>query len=157
MNMDKIKHMKIETLDSKHKHEHADYEYDKKSFISFGEARQTLVSVYEIPPLKSAYPYHYHHKNEETYYIISGKGLLKTPEGDSVVEVGDLLFFPANSSGAHKLTNMSTTEKLVYIDFDVVHEVDVTVYPDSNKIGIWGKGINKVFKEDSAVDYYDGE
>lgn len=155
--MDKIKHMKLEALDTRHKNEHEDYEYEKKSFISFGEAKQTLVSVYEIPPLKSAYPYHYHHKNEETYYIISGKGLLKTPEGVKVVETGELIFFPANSAGAHKLTNTSMTEKLIYIDFDVVHDVDVTVYPDTNKIGIWGKGINKVFKEESAIDYYEGE
>lgn len=40
--------------------------------------------------------------------------------------------------GAHKLTNTSKTENLVYIDFDVIHDLDVTVYPDSNKIGIWG-------------------
>lgn len=156
-NLDKIKHMKIAELDTKHRNEHTDYCYDKKPFISFGEAKQTLVSVYEIPPLKSAYPYHYHHKNEETFYIISGKGLLKTPDGDKEVQAGDLLFFPANSSGAHKLTNTSTTEKLSYIDFDVVHEVDVSVYPDSGKIGIWGKGINKLYKEDSDVDYYEGE
>ena len=46
---------------------------------------------------------------------------------------------------------------LVYIDFDVVHEVDITVYPDSDKIGVWGMGVNKVFPTDSDVDYYQGE
>ena len=45
-------------------------------FVPFGAANNSVVSVYEIPPLKSAYPYHYHHKNEETLYIISGKGVL---------------------------------------------------------------------------------
>lgn len=89
--MNKISHLKTADLDTKHKKVH-NYEYDKKSFISFGDAKQTLVSIYEIPPLKSPYPYHYHHKNEETFYI----------------------------------------------GFDIVHEVDVTVYLDSDKIDIWG-------------------
>jgi uncharacterized cupin superfamily protein len=59
--------------------------------------------------------------------------------------------------GAHKLTNASDTENLVYIDFDVVHDVDITEYPDSGKIGIWGKGINKLYPQNANVDYYDGE
>lgn len=116
-----------------------------------------MVSIYEIPPMKSAYPYHYHHKNEETFYIISGEGMLKTPQGEKKVSAGELLFFPATSEGAHKLTNTSETEKLIYIDFDVVHDLDVAVYPDSNKIGIWGKGVNKVYTLENDTDYYDGE
>ncbi len=34
------------------------------------------------------------------------------------------MFFPTGADGAHKLTNSSETENLVYIDFDVVHDVD---------------------------------
>ena len=29
--------------------------------------------------------------------------------------------------------------------------------PDSDKIGIWGMGINKIYPEDADVDYYHGE
>ena len=116
-----------------------------------------MVSIYEIPPGKSAYPYHYHHKNEETFYILSGEGILRTPCGERKGRAGDFLFFPVGKEGAHKLTNSSCTEKLVYIDFDVVHDVDIAQYPDSDKIGIWGKGINKLFPQSGSVDYYDGE
>ena len=45
----------------------------------------------------------------------------------------------------------------VYIDFDVVHDVDITIYPDSEKIGVWGMGINQLYPQAEAVDYYDGE
>ena len=62
--------------------------------------------------------------------------ILKTPTGDRRVSAGDLLFFPASSEGAHKLTNTSATEKLVYIDFDVIRDLDVAIYPDSDKIGV---------------------
>jgi len=155
--MSEVKHAKIEELISKHTCIHDSYEYHKKVFVPRGYAKKSMVSIYEIPPMKSAYPYHYHHRNEETFYIISGEGVLKTSQGDKKVGAGELLFFPATSEGAHKLTNTSETEKLVYIDFDVIHDLDVAVYPDSNKIGIWGKGVNKVYQLENDTDYYDGE
>ena len=155
--MSTIKHSKIEELPASHKCEHPGYEYSRRKFVPFGAAQNTLVSVYELPPQKAAYPYHYHHKNEETFYILSGVGLLRTPEGEREVGAGELLFFPAGPGGAHKLTNLSETENLVYIDFDVVHDIDIAVYPDSDKLGVWGMGINKLFPGSGNVDYYDGE
>lgn len=155
--MDGIKHSRIEDIPVRHKCEHDGYEYFRRKFVPMGAARNTVVSVYEIPPHKAAYPYHFHHKNEETFYILTGEGMLKTPEGERKVCAGDLLFFPATPEGAHKLTNCSDTENLVYIDFDAVHDVDITIYPDSDKIGVWGKGINKLYPNDADVDYYDGE
>ena len=155
--MSGIVQKKSEELIASHKAVHDGYEYYKKEFVPRGVAEKTMVSIYEIPPMKSAYPYHYHLKNEETFYIISGEGILKTPEGERRVSAGDLLFFPANESGAHRLTNTSATDKLMYIDFDVIHDVDVTVYPDSGKIGVWGKNINRVYDLDENVDYYKGE
>ncbi len=155
--MCKIKHAKIAEIPTSHKCEHPGYEYDRRKFIPFGQAKNTMVSVYEIPPGKSAYPYHYHHNNEETFYILSGEGVLRTPEGERKVGAGELLFFPRGEAGAHKLTNASDREKLVYIDFDVVHEVDITEYPDSGKLGIWGMAVNKLYPGDGDVDYYEGE
>lgn len=155
--MSQIKYSRIEDIPVTHKSGQKDYEYDRRKFVPFGAAANTLVSIYEIPPKKSAYPYHFHYKNEETFYIISGEGILKTPEGERKVSAGDLLFFPRGHEGAHKLTNSSDSEKLVYLDFDVVHDLDIAVYPDSEKIGVWGMGINQIFPQSAHVDYYDGE
>ena len=155
--MSQIKHSKVEDIPASHKCEHEGYEYFRRKFVPFGTANHTHVCVYEIPPMKAAYPYHFHYKTEETFYIISGTGTLKTPEGERTVTAGDLLFFPAGEAGAHKLTNVSDTENLVYIDFDATHELDVAVYPDSDKIGIWGMGINQIFPKSADVDYYEGE
>ena len=155
--MSEIKHMKIEDFPVSHKCEHDGYEYFRRKFVPYGGAEHTVASVYEIPPGKSPYPYHYHHKNEETFYILSGEGILKTPQGERMVKAGELLFFPTGPEGAHKITNSSETEMLVYLDFDVVHDIDIAVYPDSDKIGIWGKGINQLYAQSSNVDYYDGE
>ena len=155
--MGEIKHCKIEDIPLSHKCGHEGYEYFRRKFIPFGEAKNTLVSVYEIPPGKAAYPYHYHYKNEETFYILSGEGALKTPDGEKRVAAGDFLFFPTGPEGAHKLTNCSEKENLVYIDFDVVHDIDVAIYPDSDKIGVWGMGINEIYPRSADVDYYQGE
>ena len=151
-----MKHQNIDDLPRKHKCGAEGYEFIRRDFMKVHEAN-TLVRVYELPPGKSAYPYHYHLKNEETFFILRGEGLLRTSEGVRTVKAGDLLFFPAGETGAHKLTNTSDTEMLVYIDFDIVHDLDVAVYPDSGKLGIWGKDTNRIYRLDDDVDYYEGE
>ena len=155
--MGRIKCSRIEDIPASHKAEHPDFAYFRRKFVAFGEGNQTQVGIYEVPPGKAAYPYHFHYKTEETFYIISGVGLLRTPEGERQVGAGELIFFPAGPEGAHKLTNISEKEDLCYIDFDVTHELDVAVYPDSGKTGIWGMGINKIYPQSADVDYYHGE
>lgn len=152
-----INHMALNAIPITHRQDHEGYEFYRRKFVPYGAAKNTQVCVYEIPPGKAAYPYHYHHKNEETFYILSGEGVLKTPQGERKVAAGEFLFFPTGPEGAHKLTNCSASENLIYIDFDVVHDLDVCVYPDSDKIGIWGMGINQIFRQSSNVDYYEGE
>ncbi len=155
--MKNILHVKIEDVPRRHRNEHVDYEYFRRVLVPIGTAEQCNISILEIPPGKSAYPYHYHVKNEEIFYIISGQGVLKTPSGEKPVAAGEVIYFPANENGAHKLTNSSDTEMLVYMDFDTSHDLDVCFYPDSGKIGVWGKGIDQLYEADETVEYYEGE
>jgi Uncharacterized conserved protein, contains double-stranded beta-helix domain len=113
--------------------------------------------VYTLAPKKSNYPYHYHLTSEETFFVMSGQGMLDTPGGPKPVKKGDFMFFPSGENGAHKLTNVSATEDLVYIDFDTKDYVDVALYPKSNKIGVFSKGVHKVYRIDDDVPYYEGE
>lgn len=154
--MSGFKHLHISDVPAKRTSIHEGYEYERRKFVTRNESEHTQVSVYEVPPGKAAYPYHCHFKNEETFFILRGEGTLKTPEGEREVKAGDLLFFPATPAGAHKLTNTGA-EPLVYIDFDVVHDLDACIYPDSGKLGVWGKNINRVYPMDANVDYYEGE
>ena len=149
--------VKVSDVTRSHQSEHTGYEYYIRELVPKGSAEQCAVSLYEIPPGKSAFPYHYHMKNEESFYIISGKGILKTPLGERPVSAGDFLFFPANEKGAHKLTNASETELLIYLDFDTYNNIDVAFYPDSGKIGVWGKNIGQLYKTDDQVEYYENE
>jgi len=156
MKLNDILHMNLDDLPGKHTSLHEGYEYTRRHVVPRGAAEDTLVSVYEVPASKAAYPYHYHLKDEETFFILRGEGTLKTPKGEKAVRAGDFLFFPAGSGGAHKLTNTGS-ETLVYIDFDAIHDLDVCVYPDSGKIDVWGKDVNRVYPMDADVDYYHGE
>lgn len=155
--MSDIKIIKADTVIGKDTARHKDYVYNKKEIVSKPEAAQCVVSVYEIPPGKAAYPYHYHLSNEEIFYILKGQGLLVTPKGKRIVGEGDFIYFPANDNGAHKLINSSDTDMLVYIDFDTQNDIDIAMYPDSGKIGVWGKNTNRVYNINDNVDYYEGE
>jgi len=143
-----------------HKSACGQYEYARRELVQ--KARDynlpnrggCAAAQYELPPGKAAYPYHYHMKDEEAYYIVSGKGLLRTPDGESAVSAGEFLFFPAGAQGAHTLTNASAGEPLVYLDFDATHDLDVCYYPDSGKVGIWGKGIDVLYRAEETVGYY---
>ena len=153
--MNEILHLRPEEVPCKHVCGHDGFEYRKRSLVPRGQAG-CVANLYEIPTGKAAYPYHYHMENEEAFYILSGSGVLRTPQGERPIRAGDFLFFPAGEYGAHKLTNTGA-EPLVYLDFDTSHEIDVAFYPNSGKIGVWGRGINQVYQTEDAVGYYEGE
>ena len=157
MSINEILVTDITKIDAKHQNIHEGYEYFKKIVLSGDNGDKCNVSFYEIPPRKSAYPYHYHYQSEEVFYIISGTGLLRTPNGDRTVIAGEVLVFPSGEIGAHKLTNSSDTDVLAYIDFDTYHSPEVSFMPDSDKFIVYGKGLRKNMKNGTEVDYYDGE
>lgn len=141
-----------------HKCDHEPYEYKKYEVTKRSSDYQCYVAFYEIPPQKANYPYHYHMKNEEVFYIISGNGILETPDGNKTIEAGDIIVCPASESGAHRIINNSQTEALVYLDFDTVNSPEVVFYPNSDKVGVIINGKSSTFfKENTNVDYYEGE
>ena len=133
------------------------YEFLKRIVVGKGDSKGLEVSVYEVPPGKSAVPYHYHLQNEEVFFILSGTGVLKSPDGERTVTAGDFLYFPAGGNGAHKLTNASGSEKLIYLDVDTLHDPEVAFYPDSEKVGVFGSQARLILPVSAQVDYYEGE
>ncbi len=67
-------HKNLTQLEAQHKTGPDQYEYNRRKFVPLGGANQCVVSVYERPPGKAAYPYHFHVKNEEVFFIVSGRG-----------------------------------------------------------------------------------
>lgn len=132
------------------------FAYGRQEFLSKQEQANMVASVYTLPPGKAAYPYHHHTRREEVFYIISGEGSLRTPEGSRPVKAGDLMYFAPSPEGAHQLTNTGS-QPLVYLDVDYRPDLDAAFYPDSGKIGIWGRGTDRVYRLEDNVDYHEGE
>jgi uncharacterized cupin superfamily protein len=121
-------------------------------------AQQLGATVYELPPGESICPYHYEHAEEEWLLVLSGTPLLRHPDGSDTLDPWDVVCFENGPAGAHKLTN-ATDQPVRVLMFSTVIFPAVTVYPDSDKIGVWTDGgrDNVVVRRSSGGDYWDGE
>ena len=61
--------------------------------------------IRSLDPGRFSFPYHFHRNAEELFMIISGKAMLRTPDGFEEVNKGDVIFFEKGPSGAHQLYN----------------------------------------------------
>ena len=114
------------------------------------------VAFMEIPAGKSAYPFHWHESVAEVYVILAGRGLVRSSAGEFEVGPGDVAYFPAGASGAHRMTNIGD-EPLRYVDVDSVTNPDICHYPDSGKTGVFTDLGATMWRSADAVSYYEGE
>lgn len=155
---EKIVIKNLEDMTPKHKHDHECYDYNKYEVTKRCDFDQAYVCFYEVMPLSSTFPKHYHSYNTECFYIIKGDGIIETDDEQVKVKAGDVIVFPRGKKGTHKLTNTSKSDTLLYIDFDTTNSPDIIHYVDSNKIGIIEHNISSTFyRENDNVDYYEGE
>ena len=121
-------------------------------------ARRTGMSVYELPPGQAVCPYHYEHGEEEWLLVLAGLPSLRTPAGTERLEPFDVVFFPTGPEGAHKVLNDGDEPARVAMWSEVVVPTS-TVYPDSDKVGIWtgNKEDDVMVERSSNVEYFHGE
>jgi uncharacterized cupin superfamily protein len=121
-------------------------------------AKETGISVYELPPGQSICPYHYECGEEEWLLVLSGNPTLRAPDGEERLAPWDVACFPRGPEGAHAVRN-DTAETARVLMFSTVVTPTATVYPDSDKVGIWtgDKETDVVVRRSSGVGYYDGE
>ncbi|HTT93253.1 MAG TPA: cupin domain-containing protein [Solirubrobacterales bacterium] len=121
-------------------------------------ATETGITVYELPPGQGVCPYHYEVGEEEWLLVLDGAPTLRTPDGEQRLRRWDVVCFPRGPEGAHGIRN-ATEEPVRVLMFSSVVLPTATVYPDSDKIGLWtGDPETDVLVRRSAkVDYYDGE
>ena len=129
-------------------------------------ARKLGYNLTELPPGKAAFPYHFHHVNEELFLILEGEATLRSPTGERALTVGDIVCCPPGPEGAHQIVN-SGTAVLRYLALSTTEDPEVVEYPDSGKYGVVagrppGGRITDAkfhafaFKKD-VVDYWAGE
>jgi uncharacterized cupin superfamily protein len=117
----------------------------------------TAMYVYDIEPGRSSCPYHYEYE-EEWLLVLDGTIVLRAPDGEQTLERGDIVCFPAGPDGAHKLMNRSGSPARMMM-FSSARVPAVSVYPDSDKIGVFpGDEANElIFKRGTAVPYSEDE
>ena len=148
-------------------HSHGErFGYRRKSLSSAAGGQRLGCSLYEVAPGRRAWPYHYHDANEEAIYVLEGSGTLRVGGDEVPLQKGDYAALPAGVEGAHQLVNTSD-ERLKYLCFSTMVETDVSVYPDSGKVGVAvgaapggskeKRTLSGLFRQEDGVDYYEGE
>ncbi len=128
------------------------------------DLKKLSATVYEVPPGERTWPYHWHHANEELAIVVSGELVLREPEGERTLVQGDAVVFRVGREGAHQFRNDSAETARVLIVATNIWP-DMTQYPDSGKIGLFGiegfaeeGGWQEMWLPVGAeVDYYEGE
>jgi uncharacterized cupin superfamily protein len=142
--------------------------FSRKQLGAVSGGRDLGCSLYEVPPGKRPWPTHYHEANEEALYVLAGSGTLHTRDGapDIVLESGTYVALPAGADFVRQVEN-DGDEPLRYLALSTMRHPDVTVYPDSDKVGVFcgsapggdsaERTLHGYFPRDSAVGYWDGE
>ena len=116
-------------------------------------------SLWELPPGKAAYPYHFHLTEDEIVILLEGTLSLRTPEGWREMEQGEVVGFPVGEAGAHQVVNRTgSTVRFLAVSNSGMPEVVVQV--DANKIGCFerrpdGGGLREWYRRGEAVPYFE--
>jgi uncharacterized cupin superfamily protein len=120
-------------------------------------------SLYELPPGKCSWLYHYHTANEEAVYVLDGTGTLRLDGEEHTLEPGVYAALPVGKRGCHQIVNGSEST-LRYLMLSTMEEPDVTVYPEDEMIGVYagsapgrheGRTVHGYYNSDDTVDYWE--
>jgi uncharacterized cupin superfamily protein len=117
----------------------------------------TAMFIYDLPPGRASGPYHYEYE-EEWLLVVDGTVTVREPGGERTLERGDIVCFPPGPSGAHRVMNRSNAPARTLL-FSTSRVPAVSVYPDSDKIGVWAgnEADDLIFRRGTAVSWADGE
>jgi uncharacterized cupin superfamily protein len=120
--------------------------------------RENSVKLFELPPGEALCPYHYEYV-EEWLLVLDGPVQVRGPDGVQTLPGGALACFARGPQGAHKVSSSGEQAARVLM-WSSAQEPAVSVYPDSDKIGVWPGNPDDVVmlqRADGHVPYFDGE
>lgn len=137
-----------------------------KSLSSNSAGKEIGCSLFELPPHKQSFPFHYHLANEEAIFVLEGTGQLRLGDQRLSVKSGDYIALPNHPNAGRQMINNSDAP-LRYLCISTMNAPDVAVYPDSKKVAVFGgmaPGGNEsdctyfaLLKETNSADYWDDE
>jgi uncharacterized cupin superfamily protein len=91
------------------------------------------VTQSRVPKGRTMSPFHYHQREDEVFFVLSGRGILRYGEDVRPLRAGDCVSCPAGTQKAHQIAN-PFDEDLVYLAIGPHDSDEVCVYPDSGKV-----------------------
>jgi uncharacterized cupin superfamily protein len=111
-------------------------------------AKELGVTLYELAPGSAISPYHLHHGNEELLIVLSGRPLVRTPDGARRVEPGAVLAFPRGIDGAHRVANPDGGEPSRVLLVSTMHFPDIAEHLATGAmLSMTGPEAGKVFPD----------
>lgn len=100
-------------------------------------------SLYVLKPGATTGYYHFHHGIEEMLILIEGRPTLRTPDGNRILELGEVVHFKKGAEGAHQVIN--NTDEVVRLIF-VGNEAspDAVEYPDQGLLSVMAHTTSQV-------------
>jgi uncharacterized cupin superfamily protein len=107
----------------------------KETFVGHRIGSELIgASMSEVEPGNKLWPYHTHHANEEWVIVLRGAPTLRTPEGEQMLEEGDVVCFRRGKEGAHQIINHSESPVRVLM-LSSMMAPDIVEYLDTGKVG----------------------
>jgi uncharacterized cupin superfamily protein len=91
------------------------------------------VNLVELTPGSASALRHWHDKQDEFIYVLSGEITLVTDAGEEILTVGTCAGFPASVADGHCLINRSG-EKATYLEIGDRTQGDRVTYPDDDLV-----------------------
>ena len=86
-------------------------------------------SLRELLPGAPDRALHMHYGVEEMFFVLSGRPVVRTPEGEERLSPGDVVYFPEGPEGLHEFSNPSD-EPARMLAVSTKRFPDVVVYPE---------------------------
>ena len=150
------------------------YESSDTSFGMLMGLVRLGISYGEVPPGKSACPFHSHHVEDELFVVLEGEGTYRFGSESHGFKAGDVLGAPAGGpKTAHQIINTGSVP-LRYLGVGANSPYEVYEYPDSGKFLVSSLGgvaqamvegrsaaslhkLRFTGRIENSVDYWDGE
>lgn len=100
-------------------------------------------SLYVLKPGTTTGNYHFHHGVEEMLILIEGRPTLRTPEGNRVLESGEVVHFKKGAEGAHQIIN-DTEEVVRLVIVSSQASPDAVEYPDQGMLSVMARTISQL-------------
>jgi uncharacterized cupin superfamily protein len=94
----------------------------------------TAMYLYDLDPGES-FPYHYEYV-EEWLLVLDGSVVVRVPDGEVKLVRGALTRFAPGPDGAHQISNRGAAKARVLL-FSRAALPAISVYPDTDTIGVW--------------------